>query len=489
MMPSHAAAVLYAVVVGWNGSPSPEVPALRFADDDAAEYARLLRDAGAETTLLTRFDSDSAALHGDTRPDGAPTRDALFDALARVDRAIEASGRPGELFIVYTGHGDVDHGEGFVMLDGARLTRADLRDRVLAGRRAARIHVVVDACKSYYLVFARGGERRRHDAPFVDGRAAAMLPRVGFALSTSSDADSHEWEEVQGGVFSHEVRSALRGAADADGDGQVSYSELGAFVHTANQEIPNARFRPHFTVVPPADSVLGERTPLLGWSGAPATTRAVRLDAPGLGRISVEDSLGRRLLDAHLAPPGPLVHVPRAPLYVWDRGADREFALDGGGGDVALSGLAPRPRRLASRGAQSDAFNQLFARPFDGRSVDEWLRTPRDRLAPDGPPPDRRRIATVVTGVIAGAAGAAAIGCTLSALAIRDASASGSQQARADANASLDRLNGVAVGLYAGAGTAAVASAILGLWPRSKARIAPAPGPGGLGVSLVGTFR
>src|SRR5262245_30351990 len=151
---SGGLAVLYAVVVGWNGSPSPDVPPLRFADDDAAEYARLLRDAGAHTTLLTTLDADSRALHPDARPDGPPTRDAPRGALARSDRGMRQDGRPAELVIVYTGHGDVDHGEGFVMLDGARLTRGDLRSRVLGGRRAARIHVLVDACKSYYLVFA-----------------------------------------------------------------------------------------------------------------------------------------------------------------------------------------------------------------------------------------------------------------------------------------------------------------------------------------------
>ena len=40
--------------------------------------------------------------------------------------------------------------------------------------------------------------------------------RIGFLLSTSSGRESHEWEGVQAGVFSHEVRSGLYGAADVE---------------------------------------------------------------------------------------------------------------------------------------------------------------------------------------------------------------------------------------------------------------------------------
>jgi hypothetical protein len=49
--------------------------------------------------------------------------------------------------------------------------------------------------------------------------------------------------------LSHELRSALRGAADADRDARVTYAELGAFLKVANRAIPNERFRPDFLVL------------------------------------------------------------------------------------------------------------------------------------------------------------------------------------------------------------------------------------------------
>ncbi|PIE19500.1 MAG: hypothetical protein CSA65_02390 [Proteobacteria bacterium] len=49
------------------------------------------------------------------------------------------------------------------------------------------------------------------------------------------------------------TRSArgLDGAADANGDEQITYRELGAFVKRANASIPNDRFRPSIFAVPP----------------------------------------------------------------------------------------------------------------------------------------------------------------------------------------------------------------------------------------------
>ena len=68
---------------------------------------------------------------------------------------------------------------------------------------------------------------------------------MGVFLSTSADGEAFEWSEIQSGIFSHVVRSGLLGGADADGDGQVSYLELAAFVDTATTDVRNPNMRPH----------------------------------------------------------------------------------------------------------------------------------------------------------------------------------------------------------------------------------------------------
>ncbi len=161
-------AVLYAVVIGSNVATGPDVLPLRFADDDAAGYARLLREAGAEVTLLADFDAETRALQRDVTPDGPPSRAALDAALDGLERKLAAdrrAGRAAEAFFVYAGHGSVEEGEGYVQLADGRLRRSDLYRRVLPHLAAARhVHVIVDACKSYFLAFPRGeaGARRPH---------------------------------------------------------------------------------------------------------------------------------------------------------------------------------------------------------------------------------------------------------------------------------------------------------------------------------------
>ena len=70
-------------------------------------------------------------------------------------RARAAQGEVVELLIFYSGHGDVDRGEGFVVLEDRRLTRTMLY-ALLARSPAAHNHVFIDACKSYFLAFDRG---------------------------------------------------------------------------------------------------------------------------------------------------------------------------------------------------------------------------------------------------------------------------------------------------------------------------------------------
>ena len=76
-------------------------------------------------------------------------------------------------------------------------------------------HLIIDACYSYFLAFGRGpGGRRREVPSFATAEGLAGRSDVGLLLSTTSARESHEWAGFQAGIFSHEVRSGLYGAAD-----------------------------------------------------------------------------------------------------------------------------------------------------------------------------------------------------------------------------------------------------------------------------------
>ena len=78
---------------------------------------------------------------------------------------------------------------------------------------------------------------------FLDSEALEGHPEVGVLISGSREIETHEWSALESGVFSLEIRPALPGAADADGDGILHYSEIAAFVVAANDGLADPRAR------------------------------------------------------------------------------------------------------------------------------------------------------------------------------------------------------------------------------------------------------
>jgi hypothetical protein len=338
--------------------------------------------------------------------------------------------------------------------------------------------VVVDACKSYFLVFerGRGGERRPvRGRLVVDPRA---LPRnTGVLLSTSTAADSHEWEAYQGGVFSHQVRSALRGAADANGDGNVTYEEAAAFVWTANAAIPNRRYRPAFFARPPAGT--GAGSAVLADLRAAAGDRLIV--GPGIRRrMYVEDARGGRLLDFH---PGSgqrvqLLLPERRPLFV--RQPDSGVELEVPQGKLSyLSAVAPRPTGARVRGAEHIAFSRLFTRPFDEEAVVAYRGQPDEDVDEE---PVRTDWTWVRRGLGLGALVVGVAGGTLTFLGAREHERVGPNTtglARSAVNRRIDRFNAAAVTCYVVAGAAAVGYLVwtFGWRRRVEVHVQPAVAP------------
>ena len=293
--------------------------------------------------------------------------------------------------IFYSGHGDVDHGEGFVVLEDRRLTRTMLY-ALLARSPAAHNHVFIDACKSYFLAFdgdrGPGGGREPYAGAFAGEAVPAALANTGFVLSTSSGRDSHEWERLQAGILSYEVRSALRGAADTDSDGRVTYAELGAFLTNANQRNRRERAVPPGVHGSPPGKDLHQE--VLRW-GTPGQA-ALRVDAAGIGHFYVETTRGVRLLDAHpAAKQALLLHVPaERPLFVRrsDESAEQVVVEH-----VAppIAALAPSRPEIARRGALHLAFEQLFVAAFDRGDVASYNGSSRRRMPAPASPACRRQ--------------------------------------------------------------------------------------------------
>ena len=461
----------FGLVIGNNLSSDPDVRPLRYADDDAVNNAKLMSELGAQVVLLVDLDHESKELFPEIQ--GAPpTRNALEQAMARLNqlmREARAQGQKPVFYFFYSGHGDVENNRGYVNLKDGRFWREDLMT-LLAQSAATENHVIIDACKSYFLVFDRGvGGQRAPLSGSLVGDKSSLPANTGVVLSTSSAADSHEWEAFQGGVFSHEVRSALRGAADQNLDGQVTYEETAAFVWAANVTVPNARYRPNVFVRAPGEQK-AEDAVLADLRGAGDD----KLDVgPGVAEhLFIEDQAGRRLADLRPTPDQKvtLLLPTQRPLFARQVDSDEETELPVGN-RLILAALPTHPTKVARRGAEHVAFQSLFARPFGSSTVVDYRRCPPEALEDVATQRDLTwlRRGTGITGL-----GAAVLGGTMTGLAAKESSFVNSRTSgtrRHAINRRIDRYNIVAMTSYTLAATALTAYLVWTFWSNESVDI------------------
>ncbi|HYV44467.1 MAG TPA: hypothetical protein VFA20_06370 [Myxococcaceae bacterium] len=365
----------YALVVTNNRSLDPSRPDLQYADDDGAKYAELFTEVYGDghVLLLSQLDDETAALYpGWAKVARAPTVAALDQAVAELQQKLEASEKRGgapELHVVFAGHGDIDHGMGYVELLDGRLTSRDLEAKIIQKLPARRVHLILDSCNSYFMLNPRKpGGQRWVTAADESQSLLRRYPHVGAVISTSAEAVTYEWSDLQSGIFSYEVRSGLRGAADADHDGKISYPELAAFISVANRPVVNDLYRPKVFSAPPlADSGAA----ILTLQG---TARTLTLPAAGQRRLTLRDENGVRVMDLNKEDRTPLtLSLPRTSeeIGIYEQVEQPEkgrplvrFRSIDGMAPVTLDDLPASPSPIAVRGGEAPVFRGLFHEPF-----------------------------------------------------------------------------------------------------------------------------
>jgi hypothetical protein len=370
---AEAAVRRYAFVVA-HGGGGGELAPLEYADDDGARYYELFSQLADDVRLYTVLDPASQQIHPAVAaiarmPRRADVLRGLTDVFARVRRDVDA-GHEVVFYFVLVGHGTIgDGGEGSVaLLDGA-FSRSDMFQEVLAKSPATTNHVIVDACNAFYLVHRRGADdavpaRKDPVQAFVAREDLARYPNTGVLLSTSSEKATHEWSVYRAGVFSHELRSAMAGGADVNGDGQIVYSEVAAFLAAANQHVTEQARVDVFSRSPAADV----RRPLVDLSAA-RFAHWLRVPAGAPARIYLEDQRGVRYLDAYVGENQEAVFglVPSSLYYLRTADGTREATLELGlRARIDLDRRAMKPPAIASRGAVEQSFRlDLYSEPFD----------------------------------------------------------------------------------------------------------------------------
>ena len=375
---------VHALVVGNNrafaGATSGAASSpLRFADDDAAAFFEFIEQVALSGELLTVMDDETQRLYPSlvTRAQ-VPTLSALRHAVARIAARIhgdQAAGHRSVVTIFFSGHGAVgeDGTPALALFDGG-LTHDALYRELLEKLPADEVHLLVDACHAEAVVRPRDAEivsvSPGQANRFLLQNTLARFPQAGAILAATTNAKAHEWDAIGHGVFTHELLSALRGAADINRDHRIEYSEVYAFMAAANRRIDDVRAHLSIVAKPPDAN---RRAVLVDLSRFPPKRLAWLARVPGsYGAVEIGDARGRRLATLHgdqefaadvLLPAG-------GTLYV--RAGEREARFSPEAGDVVtferLSFVNPSSR---ARGSMDDAFRRgLFASPYGRRYYD-----------------------------------------------------------------------------------------------------------------------
>jgi hypothetical protein len=199
----------FALVMGANNG-GDGLARLRYAVSDAKSFAAVLTELGgvAESDLVLLVEPGISAFRWAAR--------RLEESAA----SATASGGRCEFLLYYSGHSD-DEG---LLLGKDRLGYAELREAIEKVPAAVRV-AILDSCSSGSLTRAKGGKA----SPAFLYDASSIMEGHAYITSSSADEAAQESDRIGGSFFTHYFVSALRGAADAHGEGKVTLNEAYAY--------------------------------------------------------------------------------------------------------------------------------------------------------------------------------------------------------------------------------------------------------------------
>ena len=282
----------YAIVVGSN-SGGPGQVELHYAEDDARRVGTVLAELGG-------YAPDTVDVLVHPSPDQLRAR---LDELQRRVAADLAAGRQSRVFFYYSGHARATA----IDLGDAELPLAELRQRLFQTSATLTV-VVLDACQSGAFSRIKGAQ----PAADFSFNSRQHLDASGIAVLASSSGSelSQESELLHASYFTHHLLVGMRGAGDANGDGQVTIDEA-------------YRYAYHQTLLATAETAVGGQhvtfeADLKGHGDVPlsfprAATKTIELPAALDGQALVEDKRSKTVVAETYKAKGAAVRIAVAP--------------------------------------------------------------------------------------------------------------------------------------------------------------------------------
>ncbi len=349
--PAHADDTIatYAIVIGSNAG-GPGQAELHFAEDDARKVAGVLTDLGGYTAGTV-----DVIVH----PTPQVVRDKLAALATRVQADV-AAGRQARVFFYYSGHARADA----IDLGGDQLPLPELRQRLFAVPATLTV-VVLDACQSGAFSRVKGA------TPAADFSFSSKqrLDATGIAVLASSSGSelSQESERLRGSYFTHHFLVGLRGAGDANHDGEVSIDEA-------------YRYAYHQTLLATAETAVGGQhvsfeVDLKGHGEVPLSfpvraTSALELPVALEGQTVVESRVAHAVIAETYKAKGAAVRIAVAP-------GDYSVLVRANGRVARCEVTAPATIDVAR--CPSEAIE--IGRPKGGRGWDRATRVELDGFA------------------------------------------------------------------------------------------------------------
>lgn len=228
----------WAVVIGIGDYAATDIPDLRFASKDARAVYEFLKSPAAS------FDEDHIMFLSDADATNQAIREALFVFLQKASYN-------DLVFIYFAGHGapDPTRPDNLYLLPHDANTKAlaatgfpmwDVKTALRRQIKAERVIVVADACHS-------GGTKDGEVNP-INGSFGDLFTPSRRVILTAADNnelsyEDHKWGGGHG-VFTYNFIEGLKGAADADKNGIVTFQEAADYVAVRVKAETNGRQNP-----------------------------------------------------------------------------------------------------------------------------------------------------------------------------------------------------------------------------------------------------
>lgn len=212
----------WAVLVGINTYDDPAYPSLHVCTKDLLAVSKQLIIGGFAPERISTLIDDQAE---------RPTRENILTTLKIVAEATQ----PDDLLLFYfTGHGDMDEHESYLVARNGYM--ANLEDTAVSIARVKKIMqsaqarakvMILDACHAGAALGAKGPGRM--SSGFIQ-RVFEHAAGMAILSSCRQDQLSYEWMKQERSVFTYYLLEALQGQADNDNKGFVTVMDLHRYV-------------------------------------------------------------------------------------------------------------------------------------------------------------------------------------------------------------------------------------------------------------------